>query len=378
MGTINKKEILRNRINSNEYLVHKLAQKKYGKDAPVKSAIALEKSRIKLYTDMRDFMRFENYHNIKKDTNDYSVLADDEENAASHFYYSKVRNKYYDPVVFAETMQAAIKSYSDTKGALFTTWFQKLYVQRVTKELSKSVAITNTTGTIKLSDTEKKTLKHILSYCRKKNISTDRIASKVLEEIASEVGCDKEYILTLLDLHEAESRFISIDTSISEEDDVASTEEIIPDKKSISAFLEAENLSLLVGALTFISTKNDSEYMKLFWNNLFLHPLKDNLSERESKEWPPPIVYRDTLKKVEKILIPDIFVNPYLRFCLQTPPEPDSIDHIDECISIYPFNQKTISKYKKVSAAFVSQQAKEFRRRQKYVKEYMMRQAAVF
>ena len=96
-------------------------------------------------------------------------------------------------------------------------------------------------------------------------------------------------------------------------------------------------------------------------------------SSEELKSVSAHIEQKRVLTELEPILFQHYFDDLYLRFCLVTPPDPDSIKNIDLCESRHPFIQKTIAEYKHVTNARVSQLKAQFDSFKKSVKEMYTR-----
>lgn len=365
---------LRDRINSNEYLLFRLAEKKAGelKSTPIafQSAVAKETSRIQLYRDLLEWMPFNNtalFDNI-----DDTILPDIEKGAKDALDSAELRTKYYDPVAFEETLNDAINTFSEGRGKQFSAWFRDLYAQRVTRQLSVTTAISKQYHISKMSRSEIKAYRSLLGYIRKAGLSTDSLSDEFLSKIAVHLKCDKKWLKNLLSVYKAQFDVVSGDKTFDDDPEIDSPLNMLEDPSASAPFLALESLDKLSQIVDIIATADTKEYTLLFWNNLFLHPLKDVLSERELSFSSSPIEYLEVLRELEPILITRIFVRPYLCFCLKTPPEPDSMDHIYKCKSIRPFIQKTICEYKSVSASSVSQQRKKFEWLQKELRDKFM------
>ena len=356
------KSLLTERINSNAYLLYRCAKNSLENSAAdALSPEALSIARTQLYCDMLKWMPFRN-RALYDEKNALEMITNaDESSAAAAMKYRKERVFYYDPVVFAETIEYAAGSFSKSKGVSFTTWFNYLYVQKLPLKISETTAIKEGTFRGKFSRTEYKTLQSIADYMNKNKLAFNDLAEEVYDKLSAELGRSKESIRSLLDLRMRQLSVKSIDSPISAAND-ATLADTLEDPSSEALLTDFDKLQEIQQLLEFASTPDFKEYNRLFLNNGLLHPLKDKLSSEELKHCFSPGEQYEALKKFEDILVNKIFENPYIEFCLDNPLKPYTIDHLYECKSVYPFISETIVKYKDTTASNVSQKRQKFRR----------------
>ena len=345
-----KSELLQSRIIQNKYLLYKLAERNlYSREALSISEGTLERARINLYMDVRKCMHFSNTQLF--DSPLKSILGEDEKyalNAASIC-------SYYDPTAFVETMAAAVNDFDPSRGP-FMVWFRLKYRQIASKRISKEIY------NHKLSPKASITLKKIDDYLHSIGESPESLSDIAKEELAAQYGWSKNQLQSAWRIRELQ-KMCSLDTQPSDETNSDTLSYTIEDNGFIRDILTKERLDDLHRLLKIINTPDNKIYTKLFWSNLILHPFKDKLEGKEALYAPSPEECLELYRNLEVELM-DLFDLRYLIHCLKVPPNPDSIDHINECESLHPFISKTIAEYMTVSAAYVSQKMKEFRQLQ--------------
>ena len=211
------------------------------------------------------------------------------------------------------------------------------------------------------------------------DLQSDNISDKNIERLLASMDWgDKkpwkvEEIRELLMMNDLWRNASSGNDLIGDKDSGNTLYDMSVDSRAEAPFRSIENMSVISSFLEFVVKKDTKEYHKLFWSNDFLHPLKDKLSSEELKSVSAHIEQKRVLTELEPILFQHYFDDLYLRFCLVTPPDPDSIKNIDLCESRHPFIQKTIAEYKHVTNARVSQLKAQFDSFKKSVKEMYTR-----
>ena len=290
-----------------------------------------------------------------------SALSEEETERDNFRNSSTRKGMQFDSVAFMEAVNNAISSYDSSRGASFLTWFATIYKQQFAEADRPLAAIQNQAiQTPRLKGINREIFTKFMDYLQRRNIPPENVSDEFLAKAAEAIRIDTDKLRQILRIRAMKftASLSSTGESSSEEEDKA----INPaDSSQEALFTNAENAMLLDTVLDLLADYDEQEYPRLFFNNIFLGPLKD-------PDAPDPEGQLLILKRNEKMFWRSIFIRPYLEFTLAAPPKPDSLAHIVACSAVHPFNNKTISIYKKCSAANVSQQYAKFRQLQKKIK----------
>lgn len=390
MSNIMKIDTLRDKINGHEYLHYLFAKRDERIDKSFSlSPVSIDRLKEDFYSCLIDWMNFKNpparpTENQADDIQTASIKEDIvqlsiSETAAEQAWSKRKYHVYYDGVALMEAVNEAVRTYSADKGTLFTTWFSLLYTQKSQKQLRTDVDIKKPALANSLSRENQKLLREFLRQMKSFGLKSNNISDKSIERLLASMDWgDKkpwtiEDIRELLTMNDLWRHASSGNDPIGDNDSGNTLYDMSVDSRAELPFRSIESLSVISNFLEFVVKKDTKEYHKLFWSNDFLHPLKDKLSSEELKSVSPHIEQKRVLTELEPILFRHYFDDLYLRFCLVTPPDPDSIENIDLCESRHPFIQKTISEYKDISAARVSQLKTQFDSFKESVKEMYKR-----
>ena len=390
MSNIMKIDTLRDKINGHEYLHYLFAKRDERIDKSFSMPpVSIDRLKEDFYSCLIDWMNFKNpparpTENQTDDVQTASIKEDIvqlsiSETAAEQAWSKRKYHAYYDGVALMEAVNEAVRTFSEDKGTLFTTWFSLLYAQKSQKQLRTDVDIKKPALANSLSRENQKLLCEFIRQMKSFDLQSDNISDKNIERLLASMDWgDKkpwkvEEIRELLMMNDLWRNASSGNDLIGDKDSGNTLYDMSVDSRAETPFRSIENMSVITNFLEFVVKKDTKEYHKLFWSNDFLHPLKDKLSSEELKSVSAHIEQKRVLTELEPILFQHYFDDLYLRFCLVTPPDPDSIKNIDLCESRHPFIQKTIAEYKHVTNARVSQLKAQFDSFKKSVKEMYTR-----
>lgn len=274
------------------------------------------------------------------------------------------------PDAFDSSIKKSVQKYTPQKG-YFIGYFNAIYVREARISMQKELSIY--AGRPSLSDYQAKQLGRAMSLLKnlqKLHHTTD--VETFVPEIAQTINTSQETVRWLLQMN---NQVQSLEELTSENGSEDFAEGTVSDDS-----LSAPVIELMITFITASGiTVKAREYYKLFLTNSLLKPLKQKYSkppEDKSKDIPKDyqqhINYKHTLEEVESLLYENIFDLPYLLFVFKQPPEPNTIDHIDQCsfqshldsktqkIVVVNLDEKTISLYKAVSKPNVTKQMKGY------------------
>lgn len=378
MSDLEKKNALRDKINGHVYLLYLLAKRDGQTDNSVSlPPVSVDRLKEDFYTCLIDWMDFNNppaksaenqeEHIVRaaSDNKDIIQLSKNEA-VAEQAWLEKRYYTYYDGLAFMQALNKSVSSYCADKGTLFTTWFSTIYRQKSLKKLRDDVDIKKPALANKLSRENHKLLRQFLRQMKSFGLQSNKISDKNIERLLASMdwGDTKPWkvkdIRNLLEMNDLWRNASNGDTPVRDEDNGKTLYDMSVDPQAEMPFKSIEIMSEISNYLEFVVTLDIKEYHKLFWSNEFLHPFKDKLSSKELETVSPHFEQKRVLTELEPILVSHYFDDSYLRFCLVTPPDPDSIENIDMCESRHPFIQKTIAEHKNITNARVSQLKTQF------------------
>ena len=390
MSNIMKIDTLRDKINGHEYLHYLFAKRDERIDKSFSMPpVSIDRLKEDFYSCLIDWMNFKNppARPTENQADDVRIASKKEdivqlsisETAAEQAWSKKKYYAYYDGVALMEAVNEAVRTFSADRGTLFTTWFSLLYNQKSQKQLRTDADIKTPALANSLPRESQKLLREFIQQMKSFGLNRNNISDKSIERLLASMDWgdtkpweikDIKELLMLSDLWYYAS---SGNDPIGDKGNGNTLYDMSVDSRAEIPFRSIETMSVISNFLEFVATKDTKEYHKLFWSNDFLHPLKDKLSTEELKTVPPHIEQKRVLTELEPILFRHYFDDPYLRFCLITPPEPDSIENIDLCESRHPFIQKSIADHKDITEARISQLKTQFISFKESVKELYKR-----
>lgn len=288
-----------------------------------------------------------------------SVLLRHEDALLEARYQPKHRHDTFDGVAFMEAAREAIQRYEAGRGAAFTTYFIKLYEQRLLR-VSAQVAATREQRVFgPLRKEQLQLLKKLDDLLQRRNspYTPQTLPESAVASLAEELGMAPERVRGVLVAVRMSKAVAPCASGEGEEEDASVLEVADPDVKVDARHVEA--VEELAGVLDVLCDTDQKEYTRLFMTNDVLSPLKEEDSAAD------PVAYGRVLLRYEAELFRAVFERPYLCFVFEEKPVPDSVRNIVAGRLRLPLRDSSIVAYKKSkgevrSASGVSNARKRF------------------
>lgn len=289
------------------------------------------------------------------------VLIRSEEALQNAQYRRKGRRETFDGVAFMEAVREALQRYDSQRGAAFTTYFMRLYEQRL---MRASAQVTSTREQRIFGPLKKEHLQLLkklddLLLRRNSPYTPQTLPASAVASLAEELGLDADRVRGVL-VAVRMSKAVA-PRSTGEDDEEEGDESSVLDAADPAVRVDSsrvETFQELAAALDILCDTDQKEYTRLFMTNDVLSPLKEDTAD-------DPVAYGRVLLQHEEALFRAVFERPYLCFVFEETPVPDSVRNIIVGRLRRPLRDSSIVAYKQSkgelkSASGVSNARKRF------------------
>lgn len=262
----------------------------------------------------------------------------------------------FDGVAFMNAIKILLKQ-DHLKIVNVCSYFRTIYINKRKDLLKKEQAF-------RPSEEIMRNIREINKLCEASGRHIWDLSDQDIRRFAAALGTAPEKLSEQITLYR---RTQVVSPTFEDKDGTEKTLEI--SDMTIYSEFGPEELDLITYILDQVLETDQREYPRLFWNNALLRLLKGDYMENTEDPLPkgePALL--NLYREREKPLLTKVFVHNYLLFVLEQPPEPDTIDHIDEAGQEKAFIDATIAAYKQVTRPAVSRQRTRFNRMLKNLK----------